>query len=89
MNSVDSSTISRLCPECLTTDAAFPLKIDCKSCRQVLIARCAETSHDEFRFWNIPVILEPEYEELSTSVSYKHIIYYNIITLFFKYICLS
>jgi hypothetical protein len=83
MYDVDSSTIMRLCPECLTTDAAFPLKNDCKSCRQML-------SNDEFRFWNVPVVLETEYCELSTPLySKKYILIYNILSIFCKYICLS
>ena len=37
----------RLCMECRTTDASFPLKKDCTSCAAMI-------SHDEFAFWHLP-----------------------------------
>lgn len=45
------SNPERMCPECLTTDAAFPLIEGCKSCKETL-------AHDEFVFWNTPIYTE-------------------------------
>jgi hypothetical protein len=43
----------RLCPTCLTSDAAFPLIPGCKSCREML-------AQDEYAFWNTPLHLDEE-----------------------------
>ena len=43
-----SLTVTRMCPECLTTDAAFPLVEGCKSCKDTL-------QYDEYMFWNTPL----------------------------------
>ncbi len=46
--------IERLCPECRTTDASFPLIPGCKSCAEVI-------SKEEYTFWNAPhPHLDPE-----------------------------
>lgn len=39
---------TRMCLECRTTDAAFPLIEGCKSCKATL-------DHDEYLFWNTPL----------------------------------
>jgi hypothetical protein len=38
----------RLCPDCMTTDAAFPLIEGCQSCKATL-------AQDEYDFWNTPL----------------------------------
>ena len=48
------NNIIRLCFECRTTDASFPLKKDCKSCATML-------SPAEYNFWNNPPNVEEEY----------------------------
>jgi hypothetical protein len=45
--------ISRLCIECRTIDASFPLIPDCQSCASML-------SEDEYNFWNSSCNLEIE-----------------------------
>lgn len=48
--------VARLCPECLTTDASFPLIPDCASCKAIV---CKE----EFDFWNSPLYWETTFDE--------------------------
>jgi hypothetical protein len=43
----------RLCIECRTIDASFPLRLDCKSCAEMI-------SRDEYMFWNSTVSWEDE-----------------------------
>lgn len=38
----------RMCPECLTTEASFPLIPGCQSCKETL-------AQDEYAFWNTPL----------------------------------
>lgn len=47
---------TRMCPECLTTDASFPNIIDCASCKEML-------EQDEYAFWNTPLYWENEDSE--------------------------
>lgn len=47
---------TRLCPECLTIDASFPLIPGCQSCKDVL-------AQDEFNFWNSPILIVEETED--------------------------
>jgi hypothetical protein len=71
---------TRMCPECLTTDAAFPLTPDCQSCKDTL-------AQDEFEFWNTPIFWEEGSQtgmtphQFMRRISSPWIALYNLITL--------
>ena len=76
MIKVDTSV--RLCLECRTIDASFPLVPDCKSCAEMI-------SHDEYMFWNTPITWEDDIdfasEDMLHSAVQRFKAFFDLITL--------